>query len=726
MEDPVVAAPASSVPSSSVVAAAAAAVAPPPLGTQQAPAAVVAAAAQEDAAAGCRRQVFSVELRPGETTIVSWKKLLKEAGHAATSPPPAAPAVAAAASDPAFAALPGQPGAVHPPENDPKDPAQPNRFSAVIEKIERLYMGKHSSDEEDLDDVPDDDEYDTEDSFIDDAELDEYFEVDNLKTKHDGYFVNKGKLEQIEAGTSASVAPKKRRRKDSSSGYIENNQVAPGDYLSAGNIPGKSTSRSGAQVRKKLTSSNLGSYGEYYNEDNRVVKNKTGAPGGVHKRKSTDFAMGSDTGAYTKTSSKDMPYSSSEPKDLEKHKAAALQPTDFTHKSKTAEAYDYAYSAYRDTSMQLDFQQKRAYTGENRDPSNKIHRKEKHGTGEFSGMATTGAPITSREGSGTKPKGSRLERAIRDLQKIAAEYRPTAIDINEIDPTGQVAIKRRLPPEVKQKLAKVARLSANQGKIAEHGLMERLMGIVGHLVQRRTLRRNMKEMVESGLSAKQEKADKFQRVKMEINEMIRSRVAAKAKVNEHQGGSADDFQITNDEKRSLKGKSLMDAALEDRICDLYDLYVEGMDEDKGPQSRKLYVEVRNEERLKRKRLAAAAKLQDGYPVVMQSALVQQAAQPPITNAVATYPVTDHGQNLGSRSFDRVREVSASANPDDINRNAGEMRKKKRKPESDLVDTQANAVKAPSQHASEKHKLPKRADEAAGTVLCLPFYDQQPS
>jgi hypothetical protein len=60
---------------------------------------------------------------------------------------------------------------VHPPESDPKDPAQPNRFNAVIEKIERLYMGKHSSDEEDLDDVPDDDQYDTEDSFIDDAEL---------------------------------------------------------------------------------------------------------------------------------------------------------------------------------------------------------------------------------------------------------------------------------------------------------------------------------------------------------------------------------------------------------------------------------------------------------------------------------------------------------------------------------------------------------------------------
>lgn len=33
------------------------------------------------------------------------------------------------------------------------------------------FQGKNSSDEEDLDDVPDDDEYDTDDSFIDDAEL---------------------------------------------------------------------------------------------------------------------------------------------------------------------------------------------------------------------------------------------------------------------------------------------------------------------------------------------------------------------------------------------------------------------------------------------------------------------------------------------------------------------------------------------------------------------------
>lgn len=34
-----------------------------------------------------------------------------------------------------------------------------------------LFQGNGSSDDEDLPDVPDDDQYDTEDSFIDDAEL---------------------------------------------------------------------------------------------------------------------------------------------------------------------------------------------------------------------------------------------------------------------------------------------------------------------------------------------------------------------------------------------------------------------------------------------------------------------------------------------------------------------------------------------------------------------------
>lgn len=734
MEGPVPAPSSSAAPAVARVPAAApsAAAAPQPLAAQQAPAAAVAGAA-----AGCRRQVFSVELRSGETTIVSWKKLLKEAGHAAAAP---SQPLAVVPAEPAVAAQPGPPAAALPAENDPEDPAQPNRFNAVIEKIERLYMGKHSSDEEDLDDVPDDDQYDTDDSFIDDAELDEYFEVDNLTTKHTGFFVNKGTLEQIEPGTSANAAPKKRRSKDQSADHIENNQGATGDYLNIRNIPGK------ASGGKKVATGN----GEYYHEGSRVVKSKPSATG-VLKRRSTDLATGVDATKRTKLSSKDVSYSSSkELTDLEKHKALAFQPTDFGNKSTTSETYDYA-SAYRDKdpSTQLDFQQKQTYNGGNEDPTSKIYRKDKAGTSDFSGMDVSGTAYptqathltTGRESAGTKPKGTRLERAIRDLQKIAADYKLPAVDISEADPNVQASAQRRLPPEVKQKLAKVARLSTNHGKVQENELMDRLMGIVGHLVARRTLKRNMKELVKSGLSAKQEKADRLQQVKMEINEMVKARMIAKAKVNEQQDGSADDFQAVTDERRDLKGKSAMDSALEDRICDLYDLYVEGMDEDKGPQSRKLYVElaelwpqgymdkfgikdaisrskerkgtlhnqqkVLSEERLKRKRLAAAAKLPDSYPVVTQSAVAVQVAHPSMSNPVTTYPVTDYGQNQAPKILERVRETSSGAIADESSKNAGDMKKKKRKSDPDVVDTQANIVTMP-------------------TVLGLPFYDQQPS
>lgn len=94
-----------------------------------------------------------------------------------------------------------------------------------------------------------------------------------------------------------------------------------------------------------------------------------------------------------------------------------------------------------------------------------------------------------KEGSGLKPKGTMLERAIRELEKKVAECelgsdiqffsslsffgvdgifttflgafftaRPPTMDVQESDPAFQ-SVKRRLPREVKQKLAKVARLA---------------------------------------------------------------------------------------------------------------------------------------------------------------------------------------------------------------------------------------------------------------------------
>nr|BAJ98239.1 predicted protein [Hordeum vulgare subsp. vulgare] len=783
MDDPAAAAlPAPALPPPAAVPAEAAARAPAASPVPPPPPAVVAPPAG--------RQLFSVELRPGETTIVSWKKLLKEAGLGA-APPPSLPA-AAAAVQPVVAPLAGPSGAaVHPTENDPNDPSQSNRFNAVIEKIERLYMGKHSSDEEDLDDVPDDDQYDTEDSFIDDAELDEYFEVDNLETKHTGFFVNKGKLEQSEYGsvqnvgpdgTVQNVGPKKRRRRDSSNSYLENSKD-----LAPGSMPVKVPKRNALEIGKHIASSNLSSYSEYHSEGNKPLANKSISPARMQKVNASDNATGAEYASHPKLPSKGVSLPSSEIKDLNKHKTSMPQAVDFARKSTTNATNPYPAYLEKDTAVQLDLQLKKSSNVAKPDLPKKMHRKEKFGANQFPGLTTTDNVYSTQtthlaanrriEGSGIKAKGTRLERAIRDLENIVGEYKPHTLDVPFIDPNCQGAVKRRLPQEIKQKLAKVARLSANQGKISEDELINRLMGIVGHLVQRRTLKRNIKEMVESGMCAKQEKADKFQQVKTEIYEMVKARLATKPKVTEQRDDSADAFQggVNIDDKTALKGKFVLDAPLEDRICDLYDLYVEGMDEDKGPQSRKLYVEladlwpqgymdkveirnaisrskerrnllyrqrkVRNEERMKRRRIAAAAKSRDGNPVVAQYATAQQVIQPPMKDASSSmtsthtlYPVINYGHSQVCRNADGVGELTVGAVSDGNRSSSADIKRRKLGSDTAMdLQLQANPPKAaPPRYVSEKQKPAKRADDAKvgsssslpQTVLAVAGYDPQ--
>uniref|UniRef100_J3M7B5 Hpc2-related domain-containing protein n=2 Tax=Oryza brachyantha TaxID=4533 RepID=J3M7B5_ORYBR len=514
-------------------------------------------------------------------------------------------------------------------------------------------MGKNSSDEEDLVVVPDDDQYDTEDSFIDDDELDEYFEVDNLAAKHNGYFVNKGKLEQIEFDPVQTAEPKKRRRKDSSSSYIENNKEFALGSSSYIDMPLKDFKRRTLQTEK--------------NNSNALER--------VQKKNFSDPTTGAEYAAHLKM------------------------------------------TAYRDKDApgHLGVQQEKASNEANQDLSKNTHHNEKHNASEISGLNIASSIYSTEtmhlatkgriEGSGTKTKGTRLERAIRDLQNIVTEYKPQILDVHEAEANCQVAVKRRLPQEVKQKLAKVARLSANQGKISEREMINRLMGIVGHLVHRRTLKRNMKEMVQSGLSAKQEKAGKLQQVKTEIYEMIKTRLATKPKGAEHKDESTNGFQdaVTNDDRRALRGKSIMDTVLEDRICDLYDLYVEDMDEDKGPQSRKLYVELadmwpqghmdkigirdaisRSQKRrnlLYRQRKvrndqsqAAAAKLRDCNPAAPRPSQAQQITQQPMK---VSQPSTTGTQTMqpSSRNVEKIRETSVGAGPDS-NRSSTEMKKRK--------------------------------------------------
>ncbi|GAV78977.1 hypothetical protein CFOL_v3_22442, partial [Cephalotus follicularis] len=238
----------------------------------------------------------------------------------------------------------------------------------------------------------------------------------------------------------------------------------------------------------------------------------------------------------------------------------------------------------KNASKQLEPQAKRSIKDANElEFSNEVRQKEKTGS---SGLPDLNIPVDpvpvqsektasmpTKDISGLRPKGTMLERAIRELEKVVAESRPPNMEVQDAD-TSSLSVKRRLPSEVKLKLAKVARLAqSSHGKISEE-LINRLMSILGHLVQLRTLKRNLREMVLLGLSAKRDKADRFQHIKKEVVEMIKLQV----------------FLISGG-KGVLKDSRVIDKAMEDKICDLYDLYVQGMDEDKGPQIRKLYVEL---------------------------------------------------------------------------------------------------------------------------------------
>ncbi|KAF1889558.1 hypothetical protein Lal_00024885 [Lupinus albus] len=567
------------------------------------------------------RQMFTVELRPGETTIVSWKKLMKDANkvnstnnNGSTS----APEHHRSISNPALQSriAPG-----HPTEIEEKDVPQPNRFSAVVEKIERLYMGNDSSDE-DLLDVPDD-QYDTEDSFIDDAELDEYFEVDNCAIKHDGFFVNRGKLEHIhEPPVLTNQEPKKRRRKDISKNLSENkNGSGSNKHVKVGKTAAGKTDVSGENYEELKLQSQLDP-AVFLKASNDILpctvaeakvadKQKIGVP----ESKNTDDKYKDASGLLDASHQKYHENSACAHSKLQPGRLASnLDGSENTSRSKEKSGIhkipDLNLSEFNCYIEVLPEPDKVCAKIINNVPIDKenallspslicmmkdtfitviLRGKEDYGRLYYAyNIHLKSENVHKKDGSIVRPKISTLEKAIRELEKMVAESRPPTAENREADSTPQ-AVKRRLPREIKLKLAKVARLAqASQGKVSKE-LLNRLMSILGHLMQLRTLKRNLKIMISMGLSAKQEKDVRFQQLKKEVFEIIKTQAPSLESKQQQQAGATGDFGP--DGKAITKRKFSMDITLEDKICDLYDLFVDGLDENSGPQIRKLYAEL---------------------------------------------------------------------------------------------------------------------------------------
>ncbi|XP_061970440.1 ubinuclein-1-like isoform X5 [Populus nigra] len=505
------------------------------------------------------RQRFYIELKPGETTIVSWKKLLKDAAANKANPSHSNNQTAAAgASTSAFVM---EPASVETAQQEaqfalgqltkpiPKNAPSSSRLGSVIEKIEQLYVGNQSSDEEELDGAPDEDHYDTKDSFIDDTELDEYFEVDESTTKHNGFFVNKGKLEHMNRPISSShFQPKKRKnnmqkaREEKDGDCVRDKHAKLGQgrmNAATGNIPMDEPFPTNTQ--------NLAVNGEHHHD------------GKLHSlmhpifsdKKVAGTDIRSEYSSYPGITNRYDSISNTGQNDTEKQMNGVLQPGNLGRIVKdTSELSRVAYQKYQENNApgQSAPQSKRLASETSNASSPKVSHRNKKGRHELPDLNLPHYPVQAEKKTATmhpkdvsslQPKGSMVERAIRDLEKVVAESRPRNTDAQDAD-TSSMSIKRRLPFEVKQKLAKVARLAqSSQGKISEE-LIGHLMTILGHLIQLRTLKKNLREMVERGLTAKQEKADRFQKIKKEVMEMIE---------------------------------------------------LQGMDEDKGPQIRKLYAEV---------------------------------------------------------------------------------------------------------------------------------------
>ncbi|CAM6021935.1 unnamed protein product [Sphagnum balticum] len=535
------------------------------------------------------RQRFFVDLKDGETTVVSWKKLTNDAEKNMSA---GVPSDAPAGANPALEARIAPETVTSAAVVDPDTlPPPPNRFSSVIERIERLYKGG-DSDEENVEESPDEDQYDTDDPFIDDEELNEYFMVEKAKTKHTGFFINRGALEKISvAPPDPAVIPKKRKRRDvkkvAGEKIVEDSakrrikvksrmKVSTQQLQDSGTHDGVGAGTGSEQALTRIYSSEPE---DFSNDDSR-------------KQPKLDLAM-----SHTQGKVREFKQVASKPESSKKAGVLVTSRLEVWKDGKS-KARDVTASKIVKTDGGNLLQSspglvKDLANGQKLDQRFSSHPEEKKWKEKSSSPGPKESSPSRRSGW---PKGTMMERAIQDLEKGVAEYCPPRADGEEPEQPPQSGGKaKRLPREVKQKLAKVARLAqAREGKVPDE-LVDRLMGILGHVMRLTTLKRNLKEMVELGLSAKQEKEGRILDIKREVTEMVKSRVLSlQAQDADLQEGSLDDFQAapgSAEKGGSNSAKYKWDHATEDRLCDLYEQYLEGMDEHKGPQTRKLYIEL---------------------------------------------------------------------------------------------------------------------------------------
>ncbi|GMI99336.1 hypothetical protein HRI_003603000 [Hibiscus trionum] len=452
-----------------------------------------------------KRQRFTIELRPGETTIVSWKRLVKDA-HS-TSPPLAAP--------------------------------------------------------------------NTEDS------LDECFQVDKSTSKQNGLLINSDKLELTNETVLPVAQPSRKRRKNMAETRGEKvDDLVPSKHakVEQGRLDFAATNavldeQSSALLQNSVATSEPD---RRFHDLFSSVRSSS---------KPANIGIKSEHSSCTEVSNKDASISPSNSKDADKYRSVTIYSSDLGNNTNSLATHQ-KHLEKRFCKNHKSPVSKLATENSEEGISTELEKREKRETcGELPDLNLPVSPVQSesKDVSNLRLKGTMLEKAMRELEKVVSESRLSTMEVQAMDASSD-AIQRSLSCEVKQKLAKVARLAhSSQGKISKE-LINRLMNILGHSVQLRTLKRNLKEMILMEIPAKQGKADRFQQIKLEVTEMIKLQLGDVATGDKQE-------VLGSEEKAALKKQYCMDNIMEDKICDLYDLYIQGIEGDKGPQIRKFYVEL---------------------------------------------------------------------------------------------------------------------------------------
>lgn len=192
-------------------------------------------------------------------------------------------------------------------------------------------------------------------------------------------------------------------------------------------------------------------------------------------------------------------------------------------------------------------------------------------------QTTSTSPRQIKDESCDTMNGSLLESTILEMETMVTKSRQLHGDIKDV--VHSVSTKSQLPHELKQKLKTIAKLAHSSQERISDELIMRLMSILGQWLKPRTLKRCLRDMIPSVIpSAYELDAVRFIQIKKEVVDMIKLRAPSS-------------MDVSSKSKATRIEKYSMDYGMEDKICDFYDIYVQGMDESKSSEIRKFYVQL---------------------------------------------------------------------------------------------------------------------------------------